>query len=63
VAGGRLHGEWQGLGPELLQGPGDLPVRHNYRDLLAPVLRRQAPGVAMDQVFPGYVFRPLASLG
>ena len=63
VAGGRLHGEWEGLGSELLQGPGDLPVRYNYRDLLAPVLRRQAPGVAMDQVFPGYVFRPLASLG
>jgi uncharacterized protein (DUF1501 family) len=63
VPGGRMHGEWTGLGPDILQGPGDLPVRHNYRDLLAPVLLRQAPGLDLAKVFPGHAFAPLVSLG
>lgn len=62
VPGGRLHGEWTGLADGILQGPGDLPVRYNYRDLLAPILQRQAPGVDMGKVFPGYNFAPMASL-
>jgi len=62
VPGGRMHGEWTGLGPDILQGPGDLPVRHNYRDLLAPVLVRQAPGIDLAKVFPGHAFAPLSSL-
>ena len=42
VKGGRVIGEagrvglWRGLAAELLEGPGDLPVFNNYRNILAP---------------------------
>lgn len=62
VPGGRMHGEWESLADAARQGPGELPVRYNYRDLLAPVLRRQAPGVDLDKVFPGHTLAPLATL-
>ena len=39
---------------------GDLPVLNNYRDILAPILARQAPGTDLDKVFPGHSLRPLA---
>ena len=35
VRGGRVLGEWPGLGSDVLDGPGDLPVRTNYRNVLA----------------------------
>lgn len=62
VAGGRMHGEWPGLASSRLTGPGDLPVRHNYRDVLAPLLLQQSPGVELGAVFPGYSLAPLTSL-
>ena len=40
VKGGRVLGPWPGLNDERLEGPGDVPVFNNYRDILAPVLRR-----------------------
>lgn len=62
IVGGRVHGEWPGLAPSCLTGPGDVPVRHNYREVLAPLLQKQAPGVDLSVVFPGYPLSPLASL-
>ena len=62
VPGGRMHGDWTGLADGVLLGPGDLPVRYNYRDLLAPILQRQAPGVALEKVFPGHAFAPMGLL-
>lgn len=59
IVGGRVHGEWPGLDPGNLTGPGDLPVRHNYRNVLAPLLGRLAPGVSLDKVFPGHRLEPL----
>ena len=59
IVGGKVHADWPGLAPEHLTGPGDLPVRHNYRDVLAPLLARQAPGLALEKVFPGHRFSPL----
>ncbi len=55
--GGKVHGKWPGLKPEALVGPGDLPVVHNYRDLLATTLRRLSPEAPLDKVFPGHTFR------
>jgi uncharacterized protein (DUF1501 family) len=55
LAGGKkVHATWPDLSTSPLVGPGDLPVHHNYRDLLAPVLRRQSPGIDLTKVFPGY---------
>jgi uncharacterized protein (DUF1501 family) len=59
VRGGRVVHQWNGLAADSLEGPGDVPVVHDYRDVLAPVLLRHAPGVALEQVFPGHASRPL----
>lgn len=62
VPGGRVHGDWPGLGADVLAGPGDIPVRHNFRDLLAPILQRQAPGLDLARVFPGHAFSAVPGL-
>ena len=56
---GGIHCQWPGLEKDALDGPGDLPVVHDYRDVLATVLRRH--GAAQpDVAFPGHPARPLA---
>ena len=51
----KVQANWPDLANSPLVGPGDLPVNINYRDILAPVLRRQSPQVDLAKVFPGYV--------
>ncbi|MEI6466600.1 MAG: DUF1501 domain-containing protein [Verrucomicrobiota bacterium] len=70
VRGGRMHGAWRGLHPDvlerrgLLEGYGDLPVLNNYRNVLAPVLVRQGATVAsLGAVFPGFELGPLDLFG
>ena len=58
VVGGKIHVEWPDLATQLA-GPGDLPVLNNYRDILAPILARQAPGTDLSKVFPSHNLRPL----
>lgn len=58
VAGGRVLAGWPGLDAEHLEGPGDVPVTFNYRDLLAPVFQRHLPSVALHEIFPGYTLHP-----
>ncbi len=55
VRGGRVIGPWPGLGDSSLEGPGDLPVLNNYRNVLAPVLlwHGMAPG-NLGTVFPDF---------
>ncbi len=60
LKGGRVYGAWPGLTEGSLEGPGDLPVTTNYRDVLAPILRRQSAGGRLDDVFPGYPLAPLS---
>jgi uncharacterized protein (DUF1501 family) len=60
VAGGRVAGSWPGLEATALEGPGDLPVRTNYRDVLGPVLARHGAGAVLDRVFPSFTLHPLA---
>ena len=66
VQGGRFHGAWRGLSPDVLErrgvleGYGDLPVLNNYRNVLAPVLARHgADDASMKSVFPGFSLAPL----
>ena len=60
VRGGRVHANWPGLSDDILDGPGDLPVLHNYRDVLAPVLRKHgASAENLSRVFPDYTLSPL----
>jgi uncharacterized protein (DUF1501 family) len=53
-AEGRVIADWPGLKRDALVGPGDLPVTTDYRDVLAPVLRRHAPDADMVKVFPDH---------
>lgn len=63
VKGGRVFGEWKGLDKEPLDGPGDLPVEHNYRDVIAPVMALHSGFREMDRVFPSYSINPLGLYG
>ena len=56
---GGMHCRWPGLDAERLDGPGDLSVVHDYRDVLAAVLARHG-AVPPSTVFPGHEVRPLA---
>ncbi len=54
AAGGRVRADWRGLASGLLEGPGDVPVTTDFRDVLAPILHLHgAP--ALSSVFPGRV--------
>ncbi len=59
VKGGRVLADWPGLAEENLEGPGDLPVRFNYRDVLASVFQRHLPNLQLNHVFPGYTLTPM----
>lgn len=52
VRGGRVIARWPGLRPEDRDGPGDLRVTTDYRDVLAEVLEGRLGGDARA-VFPG----------
>ena len=51
---GGMHCRWPGLEDRVLEGPGDLPVAHDYRDVLSAVIRRHGQ-VDPGRVFPGRV--------
>jgi uncharacterized protein (DUF1501 family) len=65
VAGGRVHGQWPGLAPERLVGPGDLAVTTDYRDVLGELLQKRLNNPHLAEVFPGYapVFREVTRPG
>jgi uncharacterized protein (DUF1501 family) len=72
VRGGRVHGDWKGLSPDVLErrgvleGYGDLPVLNNYRNVLAPILTRHGPGTGAPEladVFPGFDVNPMEIFG
>ncbi len=59
--GGRVYGEWPGLGPDRLEGPGDLRVTTDYRRVLSEVLAARLRNPRADLVFPEYT--PSAPVG
>jgi uncharacterized protein (DUF1501 family) len=60
VHGGRVLGGWPGLKKELLDGPGDLPVWNNYRNVLAPILTRHgATAQSLPEIFPEFALQPV----
>ena len=64
IKGGRVLARWPTLDDAVLEGPGDLPVTTNYRDVLAPVLIRQGvPTGRLQEVFPHYDLSPLQLFG
>jgi len=63
IKGGRVLGKWPGLSREVLEGPGDLPVVTNYRNILAPILQRHGAADKLNQVFPEFALAPLPLYG
>jgi len=53
VKGGRVWGNWPGIRPEDLTGPGDLQVTTDYRTVLAEALEHHDPETNIGVVFPG----------
>lgn len=58
VQGGRWHGRWSGLAQGNLHEGRDLPVHHDFRAVLAQVLRRTQGlnTLALDRLFPGFAW-------
>jgi uncharacterized protein (DUF1501 family) len=63
IRGGRVIGQWPGLSPDLLTGPGDLQVVHNYRNLIAPILSRHGAGARLGTIFPDFRLEPVDVYG
>ena len=53
VRGGKVYGNWPGLSADSLEGPGDLRVTTDYRNVLAEMLAKRKIGSNLEQVFPG----------
>jgi uncharacterized protein (DUF1501 family) len=58
VMGGRWHGRWAGLAQSQLHEGRDLPVHHDFRAVLAQVLRRTQGlnALEVDRLFPGFAW-------
>lgn len=56
TAGG-VRGDWPGLDPRILEGPGDVPVATDYREILTEVLRRHSSDEVASAAFPRVVPR------
>ena len=54
VNGGKVHGEWPGLAPEKLFGPGDLNITTDYRDVLGEVVEKRLKNPKLSEIFPNY---------
>ena len=59
VSGGRVIADWPGLEEDQLDGPGDLRVTTDYRDVLAEALSKRLGNARTDEVFPLSSIRPV----
>ncbi|MDE2125649.1 MAG: DUF1501 domain-containing protein [Armatimonadetes bacterium] len=59
VKGGRVVADWPGLAAHQLEGPGDLHVTTDYRDVLAEILVSRQHCTDISQVFPAFAPRRL----
>jgi hypothetical protein len=51
------------LTQDVLEGPGDLPVVTNYRNILAAILHRHGAGDTLGKVFPNFTLQPVKLYG
>jgi uncharacterized protein (DUF1501 family) len=54
--GGQVFGTWPGLKENQLEGPGDLKVTTDYRNVLAEVLNKKLNNHSVSEVFPGLAY-------
>ncbi len=58
IRGGRVVRDWPGLASDRLEGPGDLRVTIDYRDVLGEIVARRLRNPRLDQVFPRHRCQP-----
>lgn len=63
VSGGKVYSDWVPLDSDQLEGPGDVPVTHNFRNVLAPILQRHSTLSDFKPVFPDFNLEPLPLYG
>ena len=54
VRGGKVHGRWPGLAPELLHEGRDLALTTDFRAVFAEVAGKHLGAERLDRLFPGY---------
>jgi uncharacterized protein (DUF1501 family) len=54
VKGGKVYGQWPGLGKEQLYEGRDLALTTDFRDVLGELVSRHMGNPALEGVFPGY---------
>lgn len=54
VRGGKVHGRWPGLAPELLYEGRDLALTTDFRSVFAEVAGKHLGAQRLDRLFPGY---------
>ncbi len=57
VNGGKVYADWPGLAPTKLEGPGDLHVTTDYRDVLTEIVSRRLKNPHLEEVFPDFAAR------
>jgi uncharacterized protein (DUF1501 family) len=57
IRGGRVIADWPGLSKDDLEGPGDLRVTIDYRDILGEIVASRLQNDHVDEVFPGHTLR------
>ena len=56
ILGGKVYGDWPGLAPESLYGPGDLAITTDFREVLGEIVQKRLGNSRIDEIFPGYRF-------
>ncbi|HEY0545142.1 MAG TPA: DUF1501 domain-containing protein, partial [Pyrinomonadaceae bacterium] len=54
VRGGRVYGEWPGLGSDKLYEGRDLALTTDFRDVFGEIAQKHLGSAKLDKVFPGY---------
>jgi uncharacterized protein (DUF1501 family) len=54
IRGGKVYGDWPGLGPGQLHEDRDLNLTTDFRDVLGELVARQLGHTQLARVFPGY---------
>lgn len=54
INGGKVYGDWPGLGKDNLYGPGDLAITTDFRDVLGEIVQKRLTNPNLASVFPSY---------
>ena len=58
IKGGKVYGDWQGLGQSVLVESRDLPVTTDFRDIFSPILHQHlsVSRDRLERIFPNYEY-------